>query len=63
MCICMPSRFFENQPNGICHQLSEKVSKDRLFGPDKLQNHTDEGKGKEKNKEQRGRKEEKRKRQ
>ena len=37
------------------------VSKDRLFGPAKLQNHTDEGKGKEKKKEQGGRKEEKRK--
>ena len=59
----MSSRFFENQPNGICHQLSETVSKYRLFGTAKLQNHTDEGKGKEKKKEQGGRKEEKRKRQ
>ena len=56
----MSSRFFENQPNGICHQLSKKTG---FFGPDKLQNHTDEGKGKEKKKQQGGRKEEKRKRQ
>ena len=39
------------------------VSKYRLFGTAKLQNHTDEGKGQEKMKEQGGRKEEKRKRQ
>lgn len=37
------------------------MSKYRLFGPAKLQNHTDEGKGKEKKKEQGGRQEEKRK--
>ena len=50
------SRFFENQPNEICSHLSEKASKGRLLGPDKLQNHS---KGKEKEKERGGRKEEK----
>ena len=40
------SRFFENQPNEICSHLSEKASKGRLFGPDKLQNNTNEGKRK-----------------
>jgi len=43
------------------YHLSEKASKGRFFGPDKLQNHTNEGKGKEKNKEQGERNEEKRK--
>ena len=57
------SRFFENQPNEICSHLSEKASKGRLFGPDKLQNNTNEGKGKEKKKERGGIKEEKRKKQ
>ena len=54
------SRFFENQPyKSYCH-LSEKVSKGRLLGPDKLKNHTNEEKGKDrKKKEQGGRKEEK----
>ena len=54
------SRFIENQPNEICSHLSEKASKGRLFGPDKLQNHI-EGKGNDKEKEREGRKEEKRK--
>ena len=45
-------RFFQNQPNEICSHLSEKASKGRLFGPDKLQNHANEAKGKEKRKEQ-----------
>ena len=31
--------------------MKEKASKGRLFGPDKLQNHTNGGKGKEKKKE------------
>ena len=57
------SRFFENQPSDICRHLSEKASKGRLFGPDKLQNHTNEAKGKEKKKERGGKKEEKRKKQ
>ena len=55
------SRFFENQPNEICSHLSEKASKGRLLGPDKFQNHTKKGKGKEKKKERGGRKEVKRK--
>ena len=55
------SRFFENQPNEICGDLSKKGSKDRFCGRDKLQNHANEVKGKEKNKERGGRKEEKRK--
>ena len=33
----MFSRFFENQPNEICSHLSEKASKGRFFGLDKLQ--------------------------
>ena len=51
------SRFFENQPNEICSHLSEKASKGRLLGPDKLQNHSI--KRREKEKERGGRKEEK----
>ena len=45
-----PSRFYENQPHGICRHLSEKASKGKFLGPDKLQNHANEGKGKEKKK-------------
>ena len=55
------SRFFENQPNEICSHLSEKASKGRFPKTEKLQNHSNEGKGKEKKKEQREGKEEKRK--
>ena len=44
-------RFFENQPNEICSHLSEKVSKGIFLKPEKLQNHSNEGKGKEKKKE------------
>ena len=36
----MSSRFFENQRNEICSHLSEKASKGRFFGFDKLQNHS-----------------------
>ena len=43
--------FFENQPNEICSHLSEKVSKCRFLKPEKLQIHSNEGKGKEKKKE------------
>ena len=57
------SRFFENQLNEICSHMLEKASKGRFFRPDKLQNHSNEGKGKEKKKERRGRKEEKRQKQ
>ena len=57
--------FFENQPNELCSHLSEKGVKRQGFflGPDKLQNHRNKGKGKEKKKERGGRKEEKRKKQ
>ena len=41
--------------------MSEKASNGSFFGPDKLKNHTNEGKGKEKKQERGGRKEEKRK--
>ena len=51
------SRFFEKQPNEICSHLSEKASKGRLLGPDKLQNYSI--KRREKEKERGGRKEEK----
>ena len=51
MYVCMCRRFFENHPNEICSHSIEKPSKGRFFKPDKLQNHTNEGKGKEKKKE------------
>ena len=57
----MLSRFFENQPNEICSHLSEKASKGRFLKPEKLQNHSNEGKGKEKKKERGEGKEEKKK--
>ena len=38
--------FFENQPNEICSHFSEKLSKGRFLKPEKLQNHSNEGKGK-----------------
>ena len=57
----MSSRFFENQPNEICSHLSEKASKGRFLKPEKLQNHSNEGKGKEKKKERGEGKEEKKK--
>ena len=41
--------------------MSEKASKAKVFGLDQLQNHTNEGERKEKQKERGGRKEEKRK--
>ena len=47
----MSSRFFENQPNEICSHLSEKASKGRFLKPEKLQNHSNEGKGQQKKKE------------
>ena len=53
------SRFFENQLNEICSHMLEKASKGRFFRPDKLQNHSNEGKGKEKKKERGEGKEEK----
>ena len=56
-------RFFENQPNEICIHLSEKAEKGRFLKPHRLQNHTNEGKAKERKRERGGRKEEKRKKQ
>ena len=46
------SWFFENQPNKIWSHSSEKASKGGFREPEKLQNHINEGKGKEKKKEQ-----------
>ena len=54
--LSISSRFFENQLNEICSHMLEKASKGRFFGPDKLQNHTNEGKGKDNKKERGGRK-------
>ena len=46
---------FENQPNENLQSLKRRGrSKGRFFGPDKLQNHTNEQKGKEKKKERVG---------
>ena len=59
----MFSRFFENQPNKICSHLSEKASKGRFLKPEKIQNYSKKGKGKEKKKEQGEEKEEKKKKQ
>ena len=53
--------FLKTKPDEICNHLSEKASEGRLFGPDKPQNHSNQGKGKEKKKERRGGKEVKRK--
>ena len=49
--VYISSRFFENQPNEICSHFSEKASKGMFLKPEKLQNHINEGKGKEKKKE------------
>ena len=57
----MLSPFFENQPNEIWSHLSEKASKDTFLRSEKLQNHSNEGKGKEKKKERGEGKEEKKK--
>ena len=57
------NRFFENQPTEICSHLSRKASKGSFFKPEKLQNHSNEGKGKEEKKERGEGKEEKRKKQ
>ena len=62
ICLFNSSRFFENQHNEICSHLSEKASKDRFLKPEKIQNHSNEEKGKEKKKERReGKKEKKQK--
>ena len=57
------SRFFENQPKETCSGLSEQASKGMFLKPEKLQNHSNGRKGKEKKKEQGERKEEKKKKQ
>ena len=44
------SRFFVGT-NEICSHLSEKASKGRFLTPEKLQNHSNEKKGKEEKKE------------
>ena len=51
---CISSRFFEIQPNKISSQVSEKASKGRFLydKPEKLQNHSNEEIGKEKEKSQ-----------
>ena len=61
--LSMSSQFFETQPNEICSHLSDKESKGSFLIPNKLQNHSNKGKGKEKKKEQGVGKEEKRKKQ
>ena len=48
------SRFFENEPNGICSHLCEKEPKGRVFCARLARNHTSEGKGKEEKKKERG---------
>ena len=53
------SRFFENQPYEICSHLRKNASKGTFRKPEKLQNHGNEGKGKEKRKERGEGKEEK----
>ena len=44
MSVCISSRLFENQPNEICSHLREKASKGMFPKPEKLQNHSNEGK-------------------
>ena len=55
------SRFFENEPNGICSHLCEKEPKAGVFCARLARNHTSEGKEKEKKKERGGIREKKRK--
>ena len=55
------SRCFENYPNEICSHLCEKTSKGTFLKPEILQNHSNEGKGKDKRKERGEEKEEKKK--
>ena len=57
----MSSRVFENHPKEICSGLCEKASKGMFLKPEKLQNHSNEGKGNEKKKGRGEGKEEKRK--
>ena len=53
--------FFENQPNEICSYLSKKASKGRFLKSEKLQIHSNEGKGEEKKKDRGERKKKRRK--
>ena len=55
------SRFFENQPKENCSHLCEKASKATFLKAEKLQNHSNETKGKKKRKEREEGKEEKKK--
>ena len=48
------SRFLKINLTKICSHLREEASKGRFFGPDKLQNYTNEQKRKEKKKERVG---------
>ena len=59
--VCISNRFFESKPNENCSHLSEKESKGRFLEPEKLQNHSNEERGKEKKKERGEGKEDKRK--
>ena len=54
------SLFLGKESTEICRLLSEKASKGRFLGPYKLQNDSNEGKGKEKKRERGEGKEEKR---
>ena len=47
----MSRRFFDNQPNEICSHLSEKALEGTFLKPEKLPNHSNEGKGRQKKKE------------
>ena len=53
--------FFWKPPFEICSHLSEKASKGSFRNPEKLQNHSNERKGKDKNKDRGEGKEEKKK--
>ena len=46
--IYISSRVYENQHDEICSHLSDKASKGKFLKPEKLQNHSNEGKGKKK---------------
>ena len=59
----LSSRCFENQPNEICSHLSEKASEvTGVFGPDKLQNHTNERRKGEERRKRKSEEEERRRR-
>ena len=49
------NRFFENQPDEICSHYCEKASKRRFLKHEKLQDNSNEGKGKEPKKDQQAR--------